>query len=1098
MAEYINVERPFLAKLEDLGWKVVDHGAHGIPQNPQISFRDNFDDVVLESIFKKTVSKINITEDGYEWLTDKQLDEVFIELVDQGSKNLHEANKDIFHKVLANTTVDTNELTGEPSPLVRFIDFDDWKNNSFIAINQFRINTPGGPREAIIPDIVLFVNGLPFVVIECKDIDVSEPLSEAEIQIRRYSNRRDDDFGVKEGKERLFHFNLFSIITHGTEARFGTISADFDYYFNWKDIFPEEYKVIQIDQDNEKTQEVMIHGMLNKEILIDVFRHFTLFMELKEGVEIKIVSRYQQYRAVGKIIEGLRNGTTKIERSGVIWHTQGSGKSLTMVFLVRKLRSSEDLKDYKVLMVNDRRDLEDQLSKTAMLTGESVNFVNHRKELRPTLSNDSSNLNMIMVHKFLEEEIRHSKALMKAYVEESEVPEFKPFEVVNESDRVLMLIDEAHRTQGGDMGDNLFTAFPNAAKIAFTGTPLLTKRHKVKTHERFGDFIDTYKIKESVRDRATLDIVYIGRTSKDKVKDPDGFHKDFEDVFKERTKEEKLEIQKRYGTMRAYLENMDRLRKIAEDIVEHYTTEIMVNGFKAQVVASSVLAAARYENLIKAALANKVKIEEAKDDDDRDDDFIMQLKFLEVCTVVSMQDNNEIGYISAARKKAKDLNAIENFKKDFDYDKPETGIGILCVCDRLLTGFDAPVEQAMYLDKNMREHDLLQTIARVNRTKGPKKKHGIVVDYFGIANHLKDAFAIYGEEDEKELKEFLEYFRDINKEIPVLEARYNRLIQLFSDNGIGGIEDFVNQKMTDKKEEFDLAESCIDLAKEIRFRAQFDTYIKAFFDSLDLLFNVEQAKKYYIPAKRFGYLLIRIKNRYRDDTMDLKWAGEKVRKLIDKHLQSLGIDSKVPPVSLMSDEFPEEIDKLSKSSKAKASDMEHAIRRHIKVNLSSDPQMYTKFNERLEAILKQFKGNWDIIATEFDKLRDAMKKNEYKPEDGLDHVEDVFYRNIIDTAFKNKKDPAKNSVEENVSVFDPTPNDEIKKIVIEIVQTLREKMNIPNFWKKPSEVKKLKGIIDDKLDFCDIDAFSDKHEKICAEILSLAKKIGNKLRQDVE
>ncbi len=595
MSEYLNVEKPFLEKLRIIGWEVIDHGANGIPQDPTKSLRSNFKEVVLEKVFKETVRKINLTEDGKEWLTEKQVDEVFTEISNQTGKSLHEANKAIFNLLLKNTTVDRNEITDEQSPVVSFIDFVNWENNSFIAINQFRINTPGGPRQGIIPDIVLFVNGMPFCVIECKNTGVSEPLSEAEIQIRRYSNRRDDDFGFKEGEERLFHFNLFNIITHGTEARFGSISADFDYYYNWKDIFPETYKVINPEQYSEEEQsryadrndkiapedrqEVVIHGMLNKEIMLDVLRHFTTFMEVKEGFEVKIVCRYQQYRAVGKILERLRTGRNDKERSGVVWHTQGSGKSLTMVFLVRKLRSQEDLKDHKIIMINDRTDLEKQLSNTASLTGEKVTIINKRKDLRPLLSDDSSNLNMVMVHKFLEEEIRHSKSLMKAYLEEGEVPEFKPFEVVNTSDRILLLIDEAHRTQGGDMGDNLFTAFPAATKIAFTGTPLLTKRHKIKTHERFGstsEWIDKYQIKQSVRDRATLDIIYIGKTSKDTIKDKEGLYREFEDVFKERTQEERLEIQKRYGTMRSYLENMDRLRKIAEDIVEHYTSEIMV------------------------------------------------------------------------------------------------------------------------------------------------------------------------------------------------------------------------------------------------------------------------------------------------------------------------------------------------------------------------------------------------------------------------------------------------------------------------------------------------------------------------------------------
>lgn len=1113
MSEYLNVEKPFLEKLRQLNWEVIDHGANGIPQDPKKSLRSNFKEVVLKDVFKKSLNKINRINTGKEWLTEKQLEELYTEITEHTGKSLHEANKAIFNLLLKNTTVERNELTNEQSPVVRFIDFENWENNSFIAINQFRIQTLGGPRQGIIPDIVLFVNGMPFCVIECKDTGVTEPLSEAEIQIRRYSNRRDDDFGVKEGEERLFHFNLFSIITHGTEARVGTISADFDYYLNWKDIFPEEYKVINplqyTDEENERytlrsdkispedRQEVVIHGILNKEIMLDVLRHFTLFMEIKEGVEVKVVCRYQQYRAVGKILERLRKGNSGRERSGVVWHTQGSGKSLTMVFLIRKIRSQEDLKDHKIIMVNDRTDLEDQLTNTATLTGETVTVIDKRKNLRPLLSDDSSNLNMVMIHKFLEEEIKHSKALMKAYVEEGEVPEFKPFEVVNTSDRILMLIDEAHRTQGGDMGDNLFTAFPNATKVAFTGTPLLTQRHKIKTHERFGsssEWIDKYQIKQSVKDRATLDIVYIGKTSKDTIKDKEGLYREFEDVFKERTQEERLEIQKRYGTMRAYLENMDRLRNIAEDIVEHYTNEIMVNGFKAQVVASSILAAARYEYLIKEAIDKKIQKEEAKPESEKDEEFIKQLKFLEVCTVVTMQDNNELGFISQARGKAKRLNAVESFKKDFDYSKPESGVAILCVCDRLLTGFDAPIEQVMYLDKNTREHDLLQTIARVNRTKGPKKTHGIIVDYFGVANHLKEALAIYGEEDEKELKEFLEYFRDINKEIPVLEARFNRLVQLFTDNGIAKFEDFVNQEMEDKTEEFEFAESCIELAKEIRFRAQFDTYLKAFFDSLDLLFNVGTVDKYYIPAKRLAYLMMRIRNRYRDETMDLKWAGEKVRKLIDKYLISLGIDSKIPPVSLLSDDFPKELDKHGKSKKAKASEMEHAIRRHIKVNMSNDPELYTKFNDRLMAILEKYSGNWDVIIDELDSLRNEMKSENRETAEGLDEIEDVFYRNLINNAFTKNTEATGDGVSEPAVPY-VAQETEVKNLVIDIVELLKHKLEIPNFWKRAAEVKKLQGEIDDKLDFCGIPEIDSKHEKICADILSLAEKRENDLKR---
>lgn len=1106
MAEYSNVEKPFLDKLKSLGWDIIEQG-FGIPQDPSVSHRSTFKELTLKDIFKESVKKIN-TWEGQEWLTDKQLDDLHYEITatERGTSSLLEANTEVFERLIGKTktTVNENELSGDTNVLVKLIDFENWENNSFIAINQFRVVTPGGPREGIIPDIVLFINGLPCIVVECKDVDVSDPISEGINQIQRYANTRDDDFGIKEGEEKLFHYNLFSIATHGEDARFGTITGGFEYYLNWKDIFPEEYKVIDISQysDEEKVryqsnglhkepqvrQEVVLHGMLNKEILLDIMRHFTLYKTFDNGFTAKIVSRYQQYRAVGKILDRLRTGTSGKERSGVVWHTQGSGKSLTMVFFVRKLRSQSDLKNYKVILTVDRTDLEKQLSEDARLTDEfkEKNIVSSRKELIPKLSGDSSDLSMVMVHKFVQEELKHSKALMKAFVEEGKVPEFKPFEVVNKSDRIIILIDEAHRTQGGEMGDNLFTAFPNAAKIAFTGTPLLTDRHKQKTHERFGgtgEFIDTYKIRQAVDDRATLDIVYIGKTSQDSIKAKEAFDREFEDEFKERTKEEREEIQKRYGTMQAYLENMDRLRKIADNLVNHYITEILPNGYKAMVVASSVLAAARYQYLILEAIKKRLELE--KSNPDPDTELIKQIEFIEACTVVTMQDNNEEAFISAARKKAKEFNAVENFKKDFDYSvdedgnytKPETGVAFLCVCDRLLTGFDAPIAQVMYLDKNIREHDLLQAIARVNRTKG-EKKHGILVDYYGVSNHLKDALNIWGAEDEKDIKELLEYFRDINKEIPVLEARYNRMIQLFEDRGIKEFKAFAEQKMQDKDEEFNLAEKCVELAGDVPFRAQFDTYLKAFFDSLDLLFNTEVAKDYYIPAKRFGYLLIRIRNRYKDPTLDLKWAKAKVRKMIDKHLETLGINSKVPPVSLLSDDFTKEVDKFGKNSKSKASEMEHAIRRHIKVNMEKDPGLYKRFLQRMEEILERYKGNWDQIVDEFNKMREDLakgRKDEVK-ETGLSEQQLPFYDLIIMSAYS----------ENEVSDED---KEAVKTLVIEIVELLKDAISKPNFWKdRDSEIRKLQGELDDMIDFFDKDEVSSIHEKLSVEIMNLAKK----------
>ena len=458
MSEYQNVERPFLNKLRELDWQVIDQGL-GIPQEPQKSLRENFRQVLLPQVFKKSVSAINTLPDGREWLTPKQLDELLFEIQNFGGKSLHEANKEIHRLLTKGTTVAQNELTGEQNPTIRLVDFKNYAANSFIAINQFRIATPGTSKTGIIPDIVLFLNGLPVVVVEAKDFEVAEPLSEAFLQITRYANSRNDDYGITEGEEKLFHYNIFSILTHGQKARVGTISAEFEFYNNWVDIFPDEYKTVAFPP-NEERQEVMICGLLNKEILVDVLKHFTLFMEIKKGLEIKIVARYNQYRAVGKIIRNLREPGTQREKGGVVWHTQGSGKSLTMVFLIRKLRSLHDLKDLKIIFIVDRTDLEDQLSETAALTGENVHIIDRKSKLHQ-LSDDTGDVNMVMIHKFLDKDNVSAQSLIDAGI----VPKFEKFETVNSSERILLLIDEAHRTQGGDLGDNLFSAFPNAIRI---------------------------------------------------------------------------------------------------------------------------------------------------------------------------------------------------------------------------------------------------------------------------------------------------------------------------------------------------------------------------------------------------------------------------------------------------------------------------------------------------------------------------------------------------------------------------------------------------------------------------------------------------------
>lgn len=1085
MSEYTNVERPFLDKLREIGWTVIDKGNGGIPQDPAESMRNSFDEIVLKEEFYRMLSVLN------PWITTEQKDYCYEKITDNHGA-LIDVNRTIYKLLLEGIHLRTpNEQTGEENPTAKIINFDRYQQNSFIAINQFRVNTHN-TKPFIIPDIVCFVNGLPLLVIECKDEDVSEPMSEAFTQIQRYANRRttDDPFatGIEEGCERLFHTNLFSVITHGTEARCGTISADFDFYLNWRDIFPEEYaEGVNIEPSGR--QEILIKGMFNHEILIDIFRNFTLFKQKGDNT-IKLICRYPQYRAVGKMIERLQKGTDWKSRSGVIWHTQGSGKSLTMVFLVRKMRHIADLRTYKILMVVDRQDLEDQLAETAEDTGELrhdpktkkiENIVENRQAL-VKLEDDSADLNLVMIHKFGENKEYSLESLIRSGI----VPQYETFPVINASDKILILIDEAHRSQGGEMGDNLFQAFPNAARIGFTGTPLITPRHKATTCERFGqvagDFIDTYKMNDSVRDRATVDIKYIGRQSEDHIPNKDEFDEAFEQTFRNCTSDERIEIQKRYGTMIAYLESADRVMKNARDMMTHYVADILPNGFKAQVVASSILAAVRYKIALERLIPEFIAAEEAKPETDRDEVTLQRLKMLKVRAVVSSQGNNEDAIIRDARLQAAADDAIVNYRKDFNPENPTTGIGILCVCDRLLTGFDAPVEQVMYLDKNLSEHNLMQAITRVNRTKA-NKTHGLVVDYFGVTKNLNKALGIYNADDEKaaadDLREFETYFKAIEKEIPELEMRYNKILQRFEEEGIADIQDFLEQKMN-REQEKDICERIVKVAGSVKFRSEFDALLRLFFDIFDLLFNEPTTRgNYYVPAKRLAYLVALIRWNYKDETLDLKWASEKVRRLLDKYLKSEGVRETVPEVDIFSDDFPKIINKMYKDPQTIASAMAHQMRDRIIIKLGEgrNTALYQKFKDRMDNILSIYADNWDAMITELEQLRQEMANP--KP-----------------SVVSEEKEPFYDKLCQWAGVDFEEQHDHIVALTDTVMRIILEAMSIPNLWTKPTDVEALRGNLGTTLRFSGIPVLKQNSDAIVSELIKLAKSNESVLRRE--
>lgn len=487
MSEYTEVELPFLQQLAAQGWTVIDQGFAAIPQDPAASLRTSFREWLLPSVFDAAVRRINTLPNGAPWLTDRQLDDLRSQLLRQPNRTLLEANEAI-QALLFKAQTDVNEATGEADPVVKLIDFAHPENNTFHAINQFRIDTPGCVRAFIIPDIVLLVNGIPLCVVECKkgSETCANPMAEAFVQLQRYMGKRLETAaaGLREGEPKLFHSNLLLIRSCGLEADYGTLTSGEEHFYDWKTLYPQDDGAME----GMNAQQRLVAGMLMPATLLHMLRTSTVCMDTDSGPRIKVVCRYQQYRAAARIMARLRTGGTPLERSGVVWHTQGSGKSLTMVFLARMLRASSDLNDYKIVLVNDRQDLEQQLGGTATLIGAKVHVIDTRAALRHQLGTDSSDVNMVMVHKFQERKETLTNTVAEALGTYLALPAGQTFGVVNTSERIILMIDEAHRTQGSDLGDNLFEAFPNATRIAFTGTPLITERHGGRqTHKRFGD-----------------------------------------------------------------------------------------------------------------------------------------------------------------------------------------------------------------------------------------------------------------------------------------------------------------------------------------------------------------------------------------------------------------------------------------------------------------------------------------------------------------------------------------------------------------------------------------------------------------------------------
>ncbi len=1033
-----HVEKPLLDQLAGLSWEIIDLDAK---QHPGDSHRANFTELVMLPVLRAQLKVIQ------PWLEDDQVEEAVKCLTASfPGSNLLQNNQHVFRLFLEGTSVSENRQTGEKSPTVRFIDFNDRRNNRFIAVCQFKVRILGTEHH-IIPDIVLFLNGLPVVVVECKSPKVKEPIPEAIDQLLRYGEQR----GARgEGSAPLFYYNQFLITTCRQEAKFGTITTHNEkQFFRWADPFPRTLNDLDHGSSSPNDQQRLVAGMLDHSNLLDLIRTFTLFSTNSKGEMIKVVARYQQFRAVKLAVKRLLEGRNPRERSGIIWHTQGSGKSLTMMFMVREMYRHAALSKWKIIFVTDRTQLEQQLAETSQSIGFTVKVADSIKKLKELLASDASDLVMAMIHKFRETDLTET------------------FPELNTSPHILLMTDEAHRSQYSLLAANLDKGVPNASRIGYSGTPI------DKTERVFGDYIDKYTMRQSIADGVTLEIIYEGRTHNAEVTDQAGMDTAFADVFSDYNLQQRMEILG-YGSRTAYLESDKTIAAKAKDMVGHYLTHVFPNGYKAQIVATSREAAVRYKAHVDAAVVEAISELETANPLKID---IECLKKLRSDVVISGSHNDE-KHLTPYTNATKHETTIKSFKLPFGReDEGVNGdMGIVIVNNMLLTGFDAPVEQVMYLDKIIVAHGLLQAIARVNRVGGDSKEKGFVVDYVGVGNHLKKALDNY---DEREQNEVLDVLSFPEEELRELKASHAEVLAMLKKH-----------KLTDLTDH----DAFFDVFYDEDLRFEFMSIFKKFTKNLNLVFPAKEALDFMGDYQALVEINVLAEKHFRDARMSMKGIPPKLRKITDAFLESRGINVKVEPISILDEDFQKEVKKHDRT-KTKAAEIEHAVRHHLDVDLSDDPELQASFAEALRKIFQEFANNWAKIYEELEKLRQRIVNAGKEPTYGLHRKKQMpLFRMLRREIFG--EEPANESLNaaEPIGTYGMKEEEKISNLVAltqHLYGEIERELKLTGFWESIPARNKLVADLQKVLlqpDFSRLPGIVKNRKHIISRLMEIAEK----------
>ncbi len=873
--------------------------------------RESLKEVVLTRRLGAALKRLN------RWLSEDNVAKAVRAVTTVQATSLMEASEKIHTMITRGIALDQDRGEGKKGHTVRFIDFDNPRSNELLVTRQFSV---AGTKKTIRPDIAIFVNGLPVAVIECKSPTLGDAWKvEALEQFSRYQEL--EERFRELGAPRLFETAQVLVACCREAAVYGTVTTPHRFYAEWKTTWPRAAGDVQALCGRAPTvQDATLVGLLAPETLLDLMRHFVVFeRDADSGRIIRKLCRYQQFVAVNKAIERARSAKRPTERGGVVWHTQGSGKSLTMLWLALKLRHDPRQDNPTLVIVTDRTDLDVQISKTFLACGfpnpEQAESVRHLREL---LSGPTGKTVLTTVQKFQElaaPPTSGAKAKRQAHP------------VLSEARNIFVLTDEAHRSQYGGLAANMRVALPNAAFFGFTGTPI--DKQDRSTLSTFGSYIDTYTIEQAVADGATVPIYYEGRMPELRIV---GNTLDalFDRVFADRSDEEREAIKKKYANEATIAGAPKRVEAICLDLITHYNQVIRPNGFKAQVVTCSREVACLYKETLDRLHGPP-------------------------SAVVISGAHNDKGVLDkhhTTPEQRKDI--VERFCKHGD------PLSILVVCDMLLTGFDAPIEQVMYLDAALKEHTLLQAIARVNRT-ADRKTHGLIVDYWGVSEALQEALAIFAPSD---IRGAMHPKAD---ELPRLQARHAAALRFFV-------------RVRDK----DDLDACVAVLEPEDVRAEFAMAFRRFSQSLDMLLPDPRALPYVADGRWLGKIRGTAAARFRDNTLDVSDCGAKVRQLIEEAVIADRIQILVKQVSLFTPEFDEKL-KALKTDEARASEMEHAIRDEIHVRIEEDPAFYSSLRARLEQIIENRRAKRIDAAAQL-KMFEVLLRELRSPREAADKL----------------------------------------------------------------------------------------------------------------